>query len=661
METVSIPSTVTSIGKLAFNGAKTLTAINVNAENQAFKSIDSVLYTYDMSTLVAYPAGKTDTSFAVPAEVKVIAQNAFAYAANLQTITLPDGLTSIGDGAFSYCSALTTVNIPAGVTSLGKSVFRDCSALTGLELSETVTDGENTFLGCDKLFTIGDIDSANSDIDASDALKLAQYLANMQNSDFTRFEAKAADINGNGKVDMMDIAILRRHLAEWNGYDELPTAGRPVESPVEYNSSSETPELVINLTNNRNNMVETNRDLSYDKNKEDVAIILVIGQSNSTYRGIGYSSEYDYYIEQGNEGKPTTAPTRPDKGTVYSGKYVSSLKDSEDLYNLTDPTRGKGTFSGYTPAIGKQLHEATGAKVVFVQCALGATGMHEWTKNPESYNCSCTENGQGNLYHEAVKNFTKTYQKLAESYNIVSTGYIWNQGEHEQVYNTSKDPVQSELDYYNIFSSMHTSLMEDCELDFGSIVMPRSYYGYHTDWKNSKNAVTFDNEQHSRYSTFARHALYRAANDIDNVYLISTWAEKITYETSDPINPNDRIHYSQLAYNNIGAEAGDSIATYTDAKSATSFTGITIYNADGVELAKFDANGTLVSGSDTVAYTDDGYNSKLQIKIEPLGTYYTYDLTEANLTGFVDEFGCIDWSKFAGEKTFKIVVNAPVK
>ncbi len=48
---------------------------------------------------------------------------------NLESVTIPNSVTSIGESAFYNCSGLTSVTIPNSVTSIGKSAFYNCSGL----------------------------------------------------------------------------------------------------------------------------------------------------------------------------------------------------------------------------------------------------------------------------------------------------------------------------------------------------------------------------------------------------------------------------------------------------------------------------------------------------------------------------------------------------
>ena len=647
LETVSIPSTCESIGKMAFAGCYMLKSITVGSESTAYVAEDGVLYNKNKTVLIAYPAQKTDEEFTIPSTVTEIANNAFENAVYLKRVSFPAGLTKVGSSAFAYCPVLTTAILPDTVTEIGSSAFRSCSMLKDFSLPKNAKLGDNVLLYCNELYKYGDINGDKS-IDNSDAAVLMSDIASGKAEEYSYIEKLAADVNLDGIVDLLDVVIIQRHAAGWDGYAIIPSDDYINYAPETYKSTAAGAELVVNLSNNRNNTLHQTRDINYDPSKEDVIIVLIIGQSNST-TSVGYSSEYAYYQKNPGKGSPTEEVVRPDRGTVYSarGGGITELTDQYDLYNLTDPSKGSSTFSGYSPAIGKELHDATGAKIVFVQCANGATGMHEWTKDTENYQCTCSKRGKGVLYKNAFKQYMMTYQRLAEQYNIVNTGYIWNQGEHEEAY---KDPnlctVHDSATYYDAYCSMHFDLMNDCGFDFGGIVIPRSWY-------NRYPGAT-DIPQHSRRSTNARDALYKAANDIDELFVLSNYAEKIDRTMDDPSNT---IHYAQNAYNGMGTEAGKMIASYLGYTSATEDTGIRVLGSDGAILAEFDKDGNLVSGSKTITKAD---NTKvLQILFQSLGTYYRISIDTANVEGFADEFGNINWDKLSekGCDSFDIVIN----
>ena len=68
---------------------------------------------------------------------------------NLTKVQLPSTLKTIGNNAFSGAKKLKEVTIPTGVTAIGQSAFKDCTALADVTLSEgLLTIGNRAFNGC---------------------------------------------------------------------------------------------------------------------------------------------------------------------------------------------------------------------------------------------------------------------------------------------------------------------------------------------------------------------------------------------------------------------------------------------------------------------------------------------------------------------------------
>ena len=166
LTSVSIPASVTGIGKLAFNGCDALATITVDEANTVYKTVDNVLYTKDGKTLILYAAAKAETAFTVPAEVTAIEANAFTNAAKLTDLTIPATVATIGANAFSGCNALANVDIPAFVipmisknalvsvvinsgTEISDAAFAGCAKLATLTLADSITTiGDRAFEGC---------------------------------------------------------------------------------------------------------------------------------------------------------------------------------------------------------------------------------------------------------------------------------------------------------------------------------------------------------------------------------------------------------------------------------------------------------------------------------------------------------------------------------
>lgn len=78
-------------------------------------------------------------SITLPDDLTSIGSLAFCGCSALTEITLPDGVSRIGTSAFRYCTSLARVNVPEGVTILDIYTFADCPSLTQLTLPESLT------------------------------------------------------------------------------------------------------------------------------------------------------------------------------------------------------------------------------------------------------------------------------------------------------------------------------------------------------------------------------------------------------------------------------------------------------------------------------------------------------------------------------------------
>ena len=113
MESVSLPSSVTSIGNYAFQNCSSLTSVTI-------------------------PSGVTS-----------IGGSAFYYCYTLTSVSLPSSVTSIGNSAFSNCNNIVSVVIPYGVTTIDASAFYTTYSLTSVVISSSVISmGNNAFGYC---------------------------------------------------------------------------------------------------------------------------------------------------------------------------------------------------------------------------------------------------------------------------------------------------------------------------------------------------------------------------------------------------------------------------------------------------------------------------------------------------------------------------------
>ncbi|MBR3358579.1 MAG: leucine-rich repeat domain-containing protein [Solobacterium sp.] len=133
-------------------GITGLTEIQVSENSEKYASVDGVLFNKELSTLIAFPAGRSGT-YCVPESVTCIADSAFKNCKKLTKITLPEGLEYIGPDAFTNCSGLQHLfEVPESVTWLGISAFQGCSGLTRIILPSGLSHiMMSTFYRCSSL------------------------------------------------------------------------------------------------------------------------------------------------------------------------------------------------------------------------------------------------------------------------------------------------------------------------------------------------------------------------------------------------------------------------------------------------------------------------------------------------------------------------------
>ena len=91
----------------------------------------------------------------IPDSVTSIGQYAFYYCINLTTANLSDNITEIGDYAFYYCEKLDIPNFPHNIQYIGEAAFQKCLGLTELTIPDSVTSiGNRAFASCQNMETL---------------------------------------------------------------------------------------------------------------------------------------------------------------------------------------------------------------------------------------------------------------------------------------------------------------------------------------------------------------------------------------------------------------------------------------------------------------------------------------------------------------------------
>lgn len=122
LTSITIPKNVASIEENVFTWCTSLTNIVVDSQNPKYESRNSnAIIEKSSNTLIVGCAGTT-----IPDSVTSIGKEAFDRRLSLTSITIPDSVTSIGNWAFYCCINLTSVTIANGEMSIAWNAFEGC-------------------------------------------------------------------------------------------------------------------------------------------------------------------------------------------------------------------------------------------------------------------------------------------------------------------------------------------------------------------------------------------------------------------------------------------------------------------------------------------------------------------------------------------------------
>ena len=129
LTSITFPKNFTSTFNMAevMQNCNSLTAMNFDASNINYTSIDGVVYSKDVSQLYYVPNGKTG-SYTVPETVTTIQNNrAFKNCSNLEEIIFPSGVTKL-NFEVTNLNSLKAMTVPASVTEINNG-FQNCNDL----------------------------------------------------------------------------------------------------------------------------------------------------------------------------------------------------------------------------------------------------------------------------------------------------------------------------------------------------------------------------------------------------------------------------------------------------------------------------------------------------------------------------------------------------
>ncbi len=186
LEEITIPASVYFIDRVPFRGSENIKSYNVDLSNKSFTSVDGVLYNKQKTTIVRYPSSSTATEFTIGKDVKEIYDGAFEGSKNIKKFkvekgntnfvtvngvlyskdltrlvaypsadssvtefAVPQSVTSIDLGAFAQSKYLKKVYILPEIKEIKMHTFYNCSNLEEVYFSKTINYvSENAFDKC---------------------------------------------------------------------------------------------------------------------------------------------------------------------------------------------------------------------------------------------------------------------------------------------------------------------------------------------------------------------------------------------------------------------------------------------------------------------------------------------------------------------------------
>lgn len=162
LERVSLPDTLTTIGRDAFYGCSSLTGITIPTQvstigENAFSECSSLISANLTCRATVIPAklfanDLALTTLNIPAYTTDIGELAFSGCSSLGGLTLPETIKTIGNGAFSGCVSLKNIALSGELKTIGEQAFQNCISLTSIFIPNKVkTIGNEAFFNCTSL------------------------------------------------------------------------------------------------------------------------------------------------------------------------------------------------------------------------------------------------------------------------------------------------------------------------------------------------------------------------------------------------------------------------------------------------------------------------------------------------------------------------------
>ena len=142
VKTLVIPDTIKGYGRGSLK-----TCISLEEITMPFLDPPTHIFTSLFTSYFGDPADLPNLKKVTLTRETKIGAEAFVEMYSLESIILPDTLTTIEYGAFSECTSLKTLTIPEGFTSIGFAITENCTSLETIYLPSSLEEIHLTMLG----------------------------------------------------------------------------------------------------------------------------------------------------------------------------------------------------------------------------------------------------------------------------------------------------------------------------------------------------------------------------------------------------------------------------------------------------------------------------------------------------------------------------------
>lgn len=173
-------------------------------------------------------------SITLPETITSLNRFVFMNMANLKSINIPANCSSVGTGLFQGCTSLTDVKFDAKVTEIPDQMFYQCSSLKSFEIPDTATKiGNFAFAECTSLQSV--YIPKTVDTIGNNAFKnttnvviyghkgtIAERFAAFNNLEFVDVDNtfKLGDVDIDGIVSVSDATLIQRYCVLMADFDE---------------------------------------------------------------------------------------------------------------------------------------------------------------------------------------------------------------------------------------------------------------------------------------------------------------------------------------------------------------------------------------------------------------------------------------------------------